>query len=235
MKTNLYQCFYASNQVTQLDEICIPFDNTKNENPNLREYPLFKQLYELEKNSGDYWGLLSFRFKEKTLLEPKKFKEWIEQNPGHDVYYIDPFLDVSVTYPNLWVQGEQWHPGLYAFFRRLAGPLASKVIYHPDDFATCNFFVGNKRFWDGYFNFVDEIIDLSGTDDIMKHYMFNHKVQYNGQEITYFSFIVERLLSLYFYYNRQLNKKKFPIEHDCFKQKYGSSHAQLVNIYKSRI
>lgn len=234
MTVNLYQSFYNTDQIGFLDSSCIPFDNTKNEEPNLREYPLFKKVYELEKNSDNYWGLLSFRFEEKTNLPLKEFKEWIEQNPGHDVYYIDPFLDVSVSYPNLWVQGEQWHPGIYKVLQRLVGEMADNLVYHPDDFVTCNFFVGNRKFWDGYFNFVDHIIDLSQKDDTLKYYMYEHKVQYNGKMITYFSFIIERLLSLYFHFYRNINKKKFPIEHDCFRKKYGN-HADLVNIYKSRL
>ena len=235
MAVNLYQSFYQIDQVQFLDSICIPFDNTRNEEPNLREYPLFKKVYDLEEDSGNHWGLLSFRFEEKTNLSVKEFKEWIEQNPGYDVYYIDPFLDVSVSYPNLWVQGERWHPGLYTYFKRLVGDTADRVIYHPDDFVTCNFFVGNQKFWMGYFNFVDHIIGLAETDDILKYYMFQHQVKYNGQIVTYFSFIIERLLSLYFYHYRDVSKKKFPIEHDCFKRKYGDLHPQLVNAYRSRL
>ena len=140
MGINLYQSYYKNEHIEFLNDGCIPYDNTKNESPNEREYPLFKNIYELEKDKGNLWGLVSFRFKEKTLLEPKEFINWIEQNPGYDVYYIDPFLDVSVSYQNLWTQGEMWHPGLYDYFRELTGPMCSNIKYHPDDFITCNFF-----------------------------------------------------------------------------------------------
>lgn len=235
MGVNLYQSFYQKDQIQFLNDGCIPFDNTRNENPELREYPLFKKIYEIEKDNGGLWGLISFRFKEKTLLEPKEFKEWIEQNPGYDVYYIDPFLDVSVSYPNLWVQGEQWHPGIYEFFKHLVGASADGLVYHPDDFVTCNFFVGNRKFWMGYFSFVEHILYLAETNDTLKYYLYQKEIHYNGKTITYFSFIIERLLSLYFHYIRDVNKKKFPIEHDCFKQKYGDMHQHLVNAYKSRL
>lgn len=238
MKINLYQSFYNKDQIPHLDIDCIAFDNTKNEEPNLREYPLFKKIYEIESSSQHHWGLISPRFEEKTLLKPKEFKTWIEQNPGFDVYYIDPFLDVSVSHQNLWTQGDIWHPGLYKYFERLVdilGKSAKDIVYHPDDFITCNFFVGNKYFWNGYFNFVDFVIVLSKTDSVLHHYMFEHKITYNGGELTYFSFIVERLLSLYFYFNSYLNKKKFPIEHECFQKKYGANHTNLISAYKSRV
>ena len=162
-------------------------------------------------------------------------KDWIEQNPGYDVYYIDPFLDVSVTYQNLWVQGERWHPGLYDYFRKLVGLMAEQITYHPNDFVTCNFFVASNSFWLNYFRFVDYIIKATKGDTKMNHLMFNHKVKYNGKDVPYFSFIIERLLSLYFYFNRNINKLKFPIEHDCFRKKYGDNHINLVNLYKSRL
>jgi len=240
MVINLYQSYYDTTQIEHLSVDCIPFDNTKNESPELREYPLFKGVKELEKDNHNHWGLLSWRFQEKTLITPKEFKDWIQQNPGHDVYYIDPFLDVSVSYPNLWVQGERWHPGLFEYFERLMQYIcpeisAKDVLYHPNDFVTCNFFVGNNMFWHEYFTFVDSIISLSKVDSLMNYYMFEHKVQYNGQQITYFSFIIERLLSLYFYLNPSINKNKFPIEHECFHKKYGENHSILVNHYKSRL
>lgn len=238
----IYQSYYNRTQLPELSPDCISFDNTKNQEPTLREYPLFKKVYELEKDTGDYWGLISPRFKEKTLLEPKEFKEWIQNNPGYDVYYIDPFLDISVYFTNLWVQGEKWHPGLIKYFERLIELISPSqiitcdtIIYHPDDFVTCNFFVGNKYFWDSYFSFVDSIIKISKNDTTLNHYMFEHKVVYNGAEINYFSFIIERLLSLFFYFYQSINKKKFPIEHECFRKKYGDNHQQLINMYKSKL
>lgn len=232
---NLYQSYYDNSQLPNLDSYCTPFDNTANEEPEFREYPLFKKIYEKEKDQDNLWGLLSFRFEEKTLLKPKEFKDWIEQNPGHNVYYIDPFLDVSVSYPNLWVQGDRWHPGLYEYFFRLVGPSARELKYHPDDFVTCNFFVANNSFWQKYFNFVDGVIEKSKNDEKMNYLMFQHKVKYNGKDVPYFSFIIERLLSLYFHFNTDINKLKFPIEHDCFRKKYGEQHNNLINIYKSRL
>ena len=170
------------------------------------------------------------------MLKPKEFKEWIEQNTGHDVYYIDPFLDVSVSYKNLWVQGEQWHPGIINFLLLTIGEDATNnMVYHPDDFVTCNFFVGNNKFWAGYFDFVDHFVSMCKNDSRLNHLMFHREFPYNGKNVTYYSFVIERLLSLYFYYHREVNKKKFPIEHDCFKRKYGELHPQLVNIYKSRL
>ena len=69
---NLYQSYYEPSQIQSLSPDCIPFDNTRNESPELREYPLFKRLYEIEKHNDNLWGLLSWRFEEKTLLKPTK-------------------------------------------------------------------------------------------------------------------------------------------------------------------
>jgi hypothetical protein len=240
MNLKIYQCYYEESQLEKMNgDSFIPFDNTENKNPELREYVLWKKGYEMHKDEDCHWGIMSWRWLEKTKLPEIEFKEWITNNPGHDVYYMDPFLDVSVIYPNLWVQGDIWHPGLKDFANRLFPKLGitksvDDLYYDSRDFLTCGFFVGNQKFWTNFLEFVDRCIDICKGDEKLNYYMFEKKISYNGGEIPNFSFIVERLFSLYSYLNPNLNSRKFPIENECYTKMYGDAHKQIVFTYNKK-
>jgi hypothetical protein len=55
----------------------------------------FKKLYEKYAGTDAHWGLLSWRWHEKTKLAGYQFKTWIEQNPEYDCYHFDPFKNLS--------------------------------------------------------------------------------------------------------------------------------------------
>ena len=111
MNLILYQAYYQQEQLANLDSTFTPYDNTANSEPHLRELPMWRKLLEQHKDSDLHWGLLSWRWLQKTGVPPIKFKEWILANEGYDVYHIDPFAHLANEFPNLWVQGDIWHPG----------------------------------------------------------------------------------------------------------------------------
>ena len=239
MTLHLYQSYYQKDQENTLNSIFIPYDNTKNETPELREYPMWKALYEKHKGTMVYWGLLSWRWLDKTKLPAEEFKQWILDNPGYDVYHIDPFLDVSVSYPNIWIQGDRWHPGMINFCNRLFPKIGinkpvESIIYKPKDFATCNYFVGNTLFWGSYLKFLDEVIEICQNDPELNHYMFEDKRLYNGAMIPSFSFIVERLFSLHNFTKPKIKVKKFPVSWHNYEKMYGPAHSELVRIYDEK-
>lgn len=113
MNIKIYQAYYKKDQINRLDSSFIPLDNTINPNPLWMEYWLFLNHYKNEEyKSSKYTGILSWRFNEKTYLTGKEFINFIENNPGHDVYFINPFPYQCYMYKNVWIQGERWHPGL---------------------------------------------------------------------------------------------------------------------------
>jgi hypothetical protein len=235
----LYQAYYETGQEEYLDSAFTPYDNTENKNPELREYPLWKKLYENHKGTMTYWGLLSWRWFDKTKLPPIEFKEWIESNPGYDVYHIDPFLDVSVSNTNIFVQGERWHSGMIDCCNHLFPKLGinkrvEDILYKPEHFSTCNYFIGNSNFWGKYLKFLDEVVDISQTDPAIRYYMFEDKRLYNGAMIPSFSFMIERMFSLFLYLNKTIKVKKFPVTWHNFEKIYGANHKALVNLYEQK-
>ena len=214
MNLKIYQSYYLEEQIKELDSNLIPYDNTKNSNPELRELPLWKDLLEKHKDSDAHWGLLSWRWSQKTDVRPLIFKEWILSNPGFDVYHLDPFSHLPAEFPNLWIQGEVWHPGMLEFARKLFVKLGiegsvEKYKYLPDDFATCNYFVGNSKFWVSYLNFIDRCLTYCQEDESMFRYIYKEGQQYNGHFVPYFSFVVERLFSMHNILNRHIKVIKF--------------------------
>jgi hypothetical protein len=137
------------------------------------------------------------------------------QNPGYDVYHLDPFAHLAGEYPNLWVQGDRWHPGMIDFAQKLFYKLGidmqvEQYRYLPNDFGTCNYFIGNSKFWISYLDFIDKCLRYCEEDESMICYIYKEGQQYNGHFVPYFSFVIERLFSLHNILNRHITVRKYP-------------------------
>jgi hypothetical protein len=241
MNVKIYQSYYDKSQLSQISPVFIPFDNTENKEPDLREYPLLKKLYETNKNTDSHWGLLSWRWFEKTHLPEIEFYDWIIDNTGYDVYHFDPFLDVTVNHNNLWTQGDLWRPGMSNFCNRLLPRLGinktvDELVYGVEDFGTCSFYIANSNYWTSLLNFIEHCIQIIKSDSEMNHYMFELRQPYNGVAVLQFSFVIERFFSLHNYINKGKFKiLQFPFEHECYRKMYGDNHTNLLNSYKEKM
>ncbi|QCB46433.1 hypothetical protein [Hydrogenophaga sp. PAMC20947] len=67
-------------------------DFRQNPHPEWREFQIFEQLYrEGRHQTVDVLGAVSSRFLAKGLLDGHEVRRWIEQTPGRDVYFVNPF------------------------------------------------------------------------------------------------------------------------------------------------
>jgi hypothetical protein len=237
---HIYQSYYKEEQIKVLNSIFTPFNNINGDNPELREYIIWNKLYNKHIDDGSYFGLVSWIWNQKVNLSEEKFRNWIVDNSGYDVYFVDPTLDNAANEINLWVQGDRWHPGLLDFAKKIFPKVGietpvEEIVYKGDHFATSNFFVGNSRFWFKYKKFVDNFITTAHGDSELRKYMFEDLNTYNGKQIPNFSFIVERLFSLYLFLNPDnISYKKFPITDDSYKLKYGDLHEEYVKLYNEK-
>jgi hypothetical protein len=216
MNLQIYQAYYKQEQIVHLDPAFIPYDNTINAQPHLREYPMWQKLYEKHKDSDAYWGLMSWLWFEKTKTSSDIFKDWILENPGYDVYHIDPFPDLPHQYKNIWIQGNVWCPGMLDFCNILFPKLGIETRVEdfdnlPIDFATCNYFVGNSKFWTNYLNFLDKCLKICADDPTLNEYIYEKGGMYNGHFVPNFPFVVERLFSLHNILNRQIKVRKYTL------------------------
>lgn len=73
-KIIVYQIYFDNEQIPLLDPNFIPYDNTNNPNPQLREYYVWRELFPKFKKdmlnlcAVDYYGIVSWKFIEKTNL-----------------------------------------------------------------------------------------------------------------------------------------------------------------------
>lgn len=160
----IYQPYLDEAQKAHLSADAIAFDISFNTAPNSREYELFKALQEKEKSADprDFWGLVSSKFELKAPIDFQQFRQAAEKamQDGFDCYIVNPMIGLSAIYANAKEHAALGgHPGIVPLFEKL-GELGLPVDAPQNhrSFFFCNYFVGNQRFWSGYFAFCDAIL-----------------------------------------------------------------------------
>lgn len=202
----VYQIYYKNEQVPLLEKGFVPLDNTTNPHPQFQEWYLWDQQYQKCCDEGlDYWGFVSWKFRDKSNLSSDQFLDWINANPGYDVYLLNPAIANEAVFANGWEQGDMWHPGL----SDIANDFLTYAGYEDTDvrsmlldrrrmgFAT--YFVANRKFWDGYIDLSRKIFTLAEKDP-----EFNQRVFAEGgsgynlnKSLSNFPFLNERLVGTY--------------------------------------
>lgn len=233
--------FHRLEDVSKLDPAFIPLDNTINERPDLREYPFQKKLFHKHKNSDDYWGLVSAKWSEKTHLSGREFSQWILDNPGYDMYHIDPNIHESVCYHNLWVQGERVHEGpminfAIRLFEKMNMPIdITELSVKPEYSTTTSYHIGNAKFWKEWYLFLDYALVVCSQDEELYNFLYKTIPLHNTvkvPELPFFIFVVERLLTMFLIMNTSNIKiKKFPVDHPCYNSILKERRDLIVNYY----
>lgn len=159
MKIKVHQIYFKPEQKPKLDSDFIPFDNAGKFYPHNFEYAVFFEIFKAIKwNLVDLVGTVSWKFKSKTGLNGSEFIAFIEANQGYDVYFVNPFPELAI-YPSVWEQGRVYHQDLVNISRTLFAQLGYSVDLlnqetPPNLTAYCNYWVGNKKFWDEYIGFL---------------------------------------------------------------------------------
>lgn len=235
----IYQLYFKEEQKQFLNPLHYHYDNTINLNPNDREYPLLKECYKISVNDDvKLWGAVSWNYKYKfsanELISDSCFLDYINDNPGYDVYFFNPFTNhVPIIY-NVWEQGQWCHPHMITIMEHLFPLMGLRLdlLYKPQTRDTICFgsmCVGNKEFWDGYFELAEKFIQsIDKLPENVKE-LYNGSTNYVDNSINYFSFIQERLMSLYLSMNEHrykilpfhINEHSMPIElHELNSLKY---------------
>lgn len=227
----VYQIFYRDEQRNHLDPQFIPFDNSGKTYPYNYEYAVFFDLYKkINWSEQMYLGAVSWKFRQKTGLTSQQLNAMINENPNKDVYFVNPFPD-QIVYENCWIQGEDFHPGITRITKKLleqAG-YSSDILDLPTSpchLAYCNYWVGNKKFWDSYIDFLtpiwSQITKNSGQLAKELELLADPNIK-----APYLPFIFERLFSTYLTISPHLSLS-LPIAQDMSKQsKYLSTFAPL--------
>lgn len=215
MNIKVYQTFYNPKQYKVLDPAFIPFNNIANEHPELYEHPLFIKLHEKHINFRGHWGMVSWRWKEKTNVTGDKFIRWMKENPGYDMYHIAPHSDAIGYFNNTFTQGEVHHPGIINYTNKLLEAFGYRmnikdIVFPLNIMSTCLYYIGNAKFWDNWLSYIDTCLEISKRDQSMHDFLYVEKSFHRENWVINYPFVIERLVSLFLYFNPQIKVKHFP-------------------------
>lgn len=166
LNTRLYQIFYRPCQAEQLDVDFIPYCNVENPRPEWCEYFVFRKEYYAGTCSAGITGFLSWKFRQKTGISGSVFRTWINEHPGYDVYFVNPFPHLAQKRrPNIWYQGDRYHLGMSKIAQELLAKIGFKINLHDlrmeeRHIAYCNYWAGTPGFWRRYMDFCQPLYDL---------------------------------------------------------------------------
>src|SRR5579872_77708 len=231
---SIYQIYFNDEQLSLLDPHFIPYNNAHSSYPEQREFPVFKHLYENQEHKKTaLLGAISWKFKEKSHIDGKTFIEFIRQNPGYDVYYINPFPH-ELYFHSVWEQAEHFHPGIIDMVQTVF----DQLNYHINvreiknlslTAAYCNFWVGTESFWEVYMNFVLPVYQYIMQDASEE---FRNKLFQPADRITdsvYFPFILERLFSTLLYINPHIKSIQYSYSEEELIKNYGLYPGKLLH------
>lgn len=199
----IYQLYYKPEQLDYLDESFVPYDNIANPYPELREWYLWDKEYENCKAAGlDLWGFVSWKFNEKTGIDGSQFVDFINNNPGYDLYFINPCLINEAVFINSWEQGDLHHPDISTigdtFLEKLGytDVKVTEMVLDRTRTMFANYIVGTTEFWDKFINFSRKLFTEAEKDPEFSTRVFGAGLSnYAGDpSLPNFTFLIERLI-----------------------------------------
>ena len=203
INTKIFQIYYKSDLVEYLDPAFVPLDNTANPRPELREWYNWDQAHEQRLSENlDYWGYVSWKFKEKTNLTGQQAIDFINANPGYDVYLFNPCIINEALFMNSWEQGDIHHPNISV----IGNKFLAKVGYEDIDVKSmildrnktvfANYVIGNRDFWTRFMDFSRKLFIEADADPEFKEEVFGAgRSNYaHDRSLPNFTFLIERLI-----------------------------------------
>jgi hypothetical protein len=245
----IYQLYFKPEQTELLDSAFIPYDNTENTRPELREWYIWDKEYENCKQEGlDYWGFVSWKFGEKTGIDGQQFVDFINANPGFDLYFINPCLVNEAVFINSWEQGDLHHQGISdignSFLQKIGYENIDVKSYILDRTMTmfANYIVGSAEFWEKFMTFSRKLFTEAESDPEFYNSVFGEGgSNYNADpSLPMFTFLIERLIPI-FIELESIKSIPFAYNADNLPEKYKpyaeeltalSNLKVLINVYK---
>lgn len=164
-KVAIYQIYYEPAQLKYLDQAFKPFLNAVavDEAYRWREFSVFfKAWQEKWHERQTHLGFLSWKFSQKAQVSGRDFDYWISQNPGYDVYSLNPFPVQPLVFRNVWQQAEHYHQGIKPLLHELltSGTIPGdyeRDVHGKPETLYCNYWVGNAKFWESFLQFADHV------------------------------------------------------------------------------
>ncbi len=199
----VYQIAYSPQTLTALEPGFLALDNLANRQADWREYHPIRSFLAAQPLREDlFYGFLSPKFRAKMAVGAPQVHAFAQQHADADVLLFSPFFDLQALFPNAFVQGEYFHPGLLATAQAFvdatgqpAGDLAALVT---DDRVSvfCNYFLAKPRFWRRWLEVGEALRAAAGRAGALGRALRERTPYVPGQAVERKVFVMERLADL---------------------------------------
>lgn len=162
----LHQIFYDKRTKRMLDPGFIALDNTANERPDWFEFWVIRNfLLTTPLKEDALYGFLSPRFREKTGLEGRTVKRFLDNVADHvDVALFPHRWDQIAYFLNPFEQGEFNHPGLLGLSQDFLARVGMNIdlqtlVTHSLTTVFSNYFVASPLFWRRWLELANALFD----------------------------------------------------------------------------
>ena len=200
----IYQPLFNEALGEYLDPGFIALDWLHNPSPELRELALHRHILQSRLfERHDVTGVFSPKFFSKTCLASREVKDWINQNPGHEVYCIDGRPFVPYTSYNSIERAALSYPEFEDAMRRVCraigfelpvelGRQTNRQTIH------CNFWCASPSFWERWRKeIVLPILGLVQTDPLLASRVFRRTPYRSRTPVYLIVLIYEQIMSFY--------------------------------------
>lgn len=191
-KIKLYQVFYKDDHL--LDVGTIPVDARKIDPKPLYENKHILDVYPKLKGA-DYYGLTSWRMREKIGLNKKQIDDFINIYPGCNAYLYGQYGNENVLIENI-----KSTSNIGLVWKRLfeLGIFKNKNISE-EKWINCfaNYWIADKPTWNRYIVYLQKTIKLLDTDPVLKWIMGKVTFPHRGEPYPLHPFILEYLFGLF--------------------------------------
>ena len=213
----IFQAYYKEEQKSHLDSEFTPFDNTANPVVNLHEHYIYTRIYEeAQKTDEDLWGHFSWKWRSRIAgVNAQNIVDIINLDKSYDVYTFNPYPQEMIKYWNVWEHGEHCHPMILELAEKIfedmgLDPLLLQQPEGMDHYLVGNYFVGNKKFWDGLLAFLEQFVDVMDKFEGEWLEKLNTCADYRTNiSLNYRGFLCERMIGIYMRINDQLRIRPF--------------------------
>lgn len=232
----LFQICFDERQLNSVHRLLTPFDNTKNERPELREYHNFMRIfYEGHAKDVKMWGAFGPRWKSKIRYNADKIFESIENNPGKDIYLFNHCRVQGALTKNVWEQGEFHHPGITRLAKKVLFMLGMNSdcidqIMTDSETVYSHYVIATNEFWNDYLLFLLSVKDALFNLPSEEKQIFEGSANYaRDKSLNMFPFVIERMLSTYLTMNN-FSVYHTPYEYEVYNEIHESSI--IESLYK---
>ena len=199
----IFQIYFKPELKVHCDPDFTPLDNTANPRPELREWDVWDREYEnILAQDLDYWGFVSWKFKQKTNLDGKHVLGFMHANPGYDVYLFNPCIVNEALFANSWEQGDIHHPNISVIGNKFLKKIGyedvdvKSIVLDRNTTVFANYVVGNRKFWDKFMEFSRKLFTEADRDPEFKQQVFGAGLSNyaHDRSLPNFTFLIERLI-----------------------------------------